>query len=115
MSNKSYKLIIASKNIREYRIGKDGITSSTGLWEVNKAIGEEMEESKYRVINRKTMAHNDCDLARGTKLFKCLICNEDSHNYFNGIDVCRDCCIKYQLCCICGDFGTIVNDLKRRI
>lgn len=50
----------------------------------------------------RPFTHKDCLGARGIKIFKCVECGCDSQNYMNGIDVCRECCIKANTCEICG-------------
>jgi uncharacterized protein YihD (DUF1040 family) len=51
---------------------------------------------------KKPTHHAHCSLVRGIKSFKCIVCGKDSTNYSNGVEVCKECCEKQNVCCICG-------------
>lgn len=46
--------------------------------------------------------HSNCNIARGIKYYKCKICKKETNNYLNGIDICKECCEKENICIICG-------------
>lgn len=50
----------------------------------------------------KTLTHKNCSLARGNKSFVCTKCGFFGNNYTNGVDICYDCCVKDDICRICG-------------
>lgn len=43
-----------------------------------------------------------CMGVRGIRFFECRVCGKGGNNYANGVDVCRDCCIRNNICSICG-------------
>lgn len=54
--------------------------------------------------------HKNCPRARGIKEFECLLCGKKSTNYSNGIIVCKECCVKRNVCEICGRDMVIENE-----
>ena len=62
----------------------------------------------------KAYRHNTCLGVRGIKFFKCSTCGaENSNNYMNGINSCKACCEKDNICCLCGK-PLASNKTKRR-
>lgn len=45
--------------------------------------------------------HSDCLGVRGVKLFNCVKCNKETNNYLNGINICKECCKKENICQVC--------------
>ena len=43
-------------------------------------------------------------IAKGIKIFRCLMCEKEGSNYVNGIDFCYTCRELNNLCAICGAY-----------
>lgn len=111
MSRKSYKLLIASKYIGEYcnEVENNGVSKSV----LNSAINEALLIDKKQCttnMHDENHVHVDCNITRGMQFFTCLICGERGSNYAEGIEVCKKCCRKHSICCMCGDFGEIEKE-----
>ena len=58
----------------------------------------------------KPIRHENCLGVRGIKTFKCIKCGKLSNNYMNGVDICFECCVKSNICQVCGkDLGESVG------